>query len=333
MKSTRALAVMAVLLAAALVTACTGTSESRVESTAPQVAPNAYGGGAGFATKESLAGDAVVSQDGVADDRFLGAGEAAGAISAGPMVIRNATVDLRVKSVDRALASLRTIVGSHDGEITELSASAGNGGVVPLDASGASDEPQYASVVVRVAADKLSALVEALGELGTVVSQSESASDVTEQAIDMEARLKNLRAEEARLRSFLDRTQKVSELLQVEAELSRVRGEIESMDAQLTYLKRQVARATLTVTLSEPGSVAGPESPWYRLRQALSRGVQGAIGVVEMLVTFAIASLPLIVMGVLIAWLVTVLVRRRNRRRGLVPEQPVDSDTPEEETL
>lgn len=330
------LAVAAVLVMSVVVmSACAGTTgsdETRSSvgapyfegETAAESAPQEYGA---LDQDNAVPGAAPLSKD-----AYVGAGgDGAEAERGEPMVIRTASVELRVKDVEDSLSELRATVRGRGAEITDLSVSGGDRGVVPLEGSGSFGEPRYASVVIRVKADKLSDLVEAVGELGTVVSQSESASDVTEQAIDMEARLRNLRAEETRLRSFLDRTEKVSELLQVEAELSRVRGEIEAMDAQLTYLKRQVARATLTVSLSEPGSVAGPDSPWYRLREAFARGVQGAIGVVEMLVTVVVASLPLLIAVGIVVWLIVRSLRRsRRRQHASAPGARDETDEPED---
>ncbi len=229
------------------------------------------------------------------------------------MIVRNAYLEMRVKDVNDSVDRLRAAIRAHDAEIAELSLSGGD--VRPLDAQATGPAgPTYASIVVRVPSSRLDALTTALAKLGTVVSQSESASDVTEQAIDMEARLKNLHAEEKRLRSFLDKTNDVSELLEVQKELARVRGDIESMDAQLTYLKRQVAKATLSVTLTQPGPVAGTEDPWFGIREAFARGIQGAIDVVETLITFVIAMLPVAIFVGLTVWSAVAVVRARRRR-------------------
>ena len=306
------LLVIAALLATVL-TGCGGAEEATVSSepgtmgAAPQVAPDVAGGSDGRMGTDGGAGAADMAMESQAKE--------AGAVTDSErMIVRNGSIELRVKDVDQTVTRLRAAVKASGGEIADLSISGGVGGEIPVDASTASEGSTEAYVTIRVPADRLDALVASVAKLGDVVSQAESANDVTEQAIDTEARLKNLRAEEDRLRSFLDRAAKVSDLLAIEAELSRVRGEIEAMDAQLTYLKRQVAKATLTVTLREPVSVVGPESPWYGLREAFSRGVQAAIVVVQVLITVAIAALPLLLLVGLVVWIVVALVRHQSRK-------------------
>jgi hypothetical protein len=235
------------------------------------------------------------------------------------LVIRTATMEVRVKKVDSALEGLRAAARRNGAEISDLSVFAGEPQV--LDSGLASQNngprgPASASVTLRVPAQKLDALQAQVAKLGVVLTQSANANDVTEQAIDMEARLRNMRAEEARLRSFLKKTTDVSELLEVERELSRVRGEIESMDAQLTYLQRQAARSTLTVALSEPGPVVQPAGPTWGLREAVTRGIQAAAAMVTTLVTLAIPLTLLAVLIGIVVWPISAILKRRAARRS-----------------
>ena len=164
-----------------------------------------------------------------------------------------------------------------------------------------------------------------------MLSQSVSASDVTEQYVDLSARLKNLKAEEVRLRTFLNQTDKVSELLQVERELARVRGEIESTQAQVDYLERQAAKATLVISLSEPGPVVRPQGDDWGFTAAITRGVQAAATLLTTLVSGLIALAPLALLGMAI-WLVVRTIRKRRHSREAdapstdpIPEEPRDT--------
>lgn len=248
------------------------------------------------------------------------------------VVIVNASMEVRVDDVDSALDSVRAAVRKAGAEISDLSMSSGDGGVtpMPLDSQGQDSQvrgPSSAIVTIRVPADKLDALTDDVSVLGTVLAQTANATDVTEQSIDLKARLRNLRAEEARLRSFLDRTEKVSDLLAVERELSRVRGEIEAMDAQLTYLERQAARATLTVALSEPGPVVQPSGDSWGLTEAITRGIQATAALIATMITIAI---PLAFLAMVLAIVVLPIrwfVRRRHANREDTPTTKPDEES------
>ena len=75
---------------------------------------------------------------------------------------------------------------------------------------------------------------------------------MSEQFIDLQARLKSSLREEQSLLSLLDKTQTVGEILSIERELSRVRSEIERLQGRLNFLERRVDLATISVNLFPP---------------------------------------------------------------------------------
>lgn len=291
----------------------TSTKNSSPSSTASS---GAYGGSA--ETRDLLAPDAAVSsapQDEV--------GKAAVA-SDEDMVIRTGQLTLRVKDAQKSVEKVRAAVRAADAEITDLNITQGS--VDPIVYEGVSsstgDGPVTAYITVRVAAEDLDELTDAIAGVGTVTSRSESSADVTEQAVDLEARLKNLRAEESRLRELLDRTNAVEDLLAVERELARVRGEIEAMDAQLTYLKRQVAKATLTITLAEPAALVSPADSTWGLREAITEGIRDAVALMTGAIALLIAISPIIVLGAIVWAGARFVSRRRARKAGSDSEMP-----------
>lgn len=242
-----------------------------------------------------------------------------------PMMVKTATMEVRVEDVPAAVDEIKLAVKRFGAQVSDYSVSSGAVGM-PIDARAEFADPTTAFVTIRVPSDKLEALQAKVADVGDVITESSNASDVTQQYVDMAARLKNLKAEEARLRDFLTKTEKVSELLQVESELSRVRGEIESMQAQLDYLSRQVEMSTLTVSLSEPGAVVRPEGIDWGFREALTRGVQGAAAVLTFLITVTIALAPLALIVVAITWGVRAILRRRAAKRSI----PANDESTEE---
>lgn len=312
-------AIIAALSIALALTGCAGgqSANQSAVTMAPlppdQVAPLPSG-----TSPDSSGGSEAKS----ADTMNIGAAETRSSAPGEQLVIRNAALQLRVKSVDASVPKVRAAAAAAGAQITELNLSAGVGD--PVMPESAAQGPSTAYVTIRVPADKLDSLTKTLSGLGTIIAQTESASDVTEQAIDLDARLGNLRAEEARLRTFMKRATKVDDLLAIERELTRVRGDIESMDAQLTYLKRQAARATLSVTLTEPGPVITPAGSTWGMREAITRGFQGAAAVVSGLVMLAISLSPVIAMGIVIWLVIRSLIRSRRRRREAAASAPTE---------
>lgn len=249
------------------------------------------------------------------------------------LVVSTAAMSIEVKNVDEALTAVRTLAASSNSQVVGLTVQAGgsSGQPTPLsDGSGAQVAgPGSAQITLRVPADKLTAVQSEAVKLGRVLTQNASESDVTQQHVDMAARLKNLQAEEAQLRGFLTKATKVSEMLEIDRELSRVRGDIESMQAQLVYLEQQAAMATLTLSLSSPGSLVEPTGGSWGFSAAVRTGVQAAAGLLRVLIVTVIALSPV----ALFALLIVVIVRARRRRKmslASAPETPtVPSDNPE----
>ena len=98
---------------------------------------------------------------------------------------------------------------------------------------------------------QLDVSLERIAKLGTITNQKVKAEDVTNQLVDIDARLKNLRQEEATISKIMDRTGSIKDVLSVSQELSRVRSEIETIDATQKSLRGQVAYSTINLELEE----------------------------------------------------------------------------------
>src|SRR5260370_12934835 len=126
------------------------------------------------------------------------------------------------------------------------------------------------NATLRVPADQLDATMAELKKLGRVDVESQSGEEVTQQYVDLVARLANARNSEQRLTEILrHRTGELSDVLAVEVEIERVRGEIEQMEAERKNLAHQVDFATLSATLTEEYEnqlQAVPASTFTRLR-------------------------------------------------------------------
>jgi hypothetical protein len=144
------------------------------------------------------------------------------------------------------------------------------------------DQPQRADLTLRVPVEQLSVVLEELRGLGRVKNEQISSEEVTEQVVDLEARLRNAQATEQRLIDVLnERTGKVRDILEVEREIGRTRQQIERMDAQRQNLLRRAEMATLQVTLLEEFQAKlepAPVGTATRLRNAFVAGYESLVG-------------------------------------------------------
>lgn len=105
---------------------------------------------------------------------------------------------------------------------------------------------------IRVTADKFDLLIQKIeAEASQVEGKNVNTEDVTEEFIDVEARLKTKKDLETRYREILKRAKTVEEIITIERQIAEVRSDIESMEGRLKYLSSQVAYSTLTVSFYE----------------------------------------------------------------------------------
>lgn len=105
---------------------------------------------------------------------------------------------------------------------------------------------------IRVPADQFDVLIQKLEALAVKVeSKNINTQDVTEEFIDVAARLKSKKELESRYREILKQAKTVTDIVSIESQIASVRAEIESMEGRLQYLKNQVAFSTLNLSYYE----------------------------------------------------------------------------------
>ncbi|WP_164102941.1 DUF4349 domain-containing protein [Candidatus Laterigemmans baculatus] len=176
---------------------------------------------------------------------------------------------------------------------------------------------QSGTWTVRVPVDAYSEFLTGVTSLGFAESRRENAQDVTEEFVDIEARIGNKRELEQRILTMLEeRTGKLTDVLEIERELSRVREEIERMEGRLRYLSDRTSLATITIDCREEQEYTPPAAPTFASR--VTRAWNGSLELLrivsENLLVVLVAVAPWLLVAALPALLVWVIVRRRRRR-------------------
>ncbi len=161
----------------------------------------------------------------------------------------------------------------------------------------------------RIPVDQYDAFLQAVVSLGVPTSLEQNAQDVSEEFVDLNARLDNKRKLESRILELLDRPgDEIQHVIDVERELARVREEIERMQGRLRFLTDQTTLTTVDISAREERDYQPPQAPtlgnrialaWNNSLQNTSRFFQDAL---VTLVAHAIAIVAWVV-GLVIAWL------------------------------
>lgn len=223
------------------------------------------------------------------------------------LIIRTADMSIVAADTEEALASIATMADSS------------GGWVVSSNVYQSTDTAKTGYIQIRIPAEGFQSVLDAIAGLAVkVTSLSTSGDDVTEEYVDLNARLGNMEATAARLRTFLDESRNVEEALAVNVELSRVEGEIEALKGRMKYLEQSSAFSSITVNvtpdaLAQPIQIAGwqPGGVAKEAIEALVSMLQVLANTVIWLVLFALPILLVIAIPfVLLIWIIKWLRRR-----------------------
>ena len=156
------------------------------------------------------------------------------------MIIREGTVRLVADEVEEVAGEVRNLTEQYDGYVENSTFQEGENGIF-----------RSAQFKLRVPAESFNALLDDISALARVEKEQISTEDVTEEYVDLNARLEVLEAQEGRLMDMYDEAEDIEDLLAIEEELSRLRQEIESFQGRMNYLERVTAYSTLHVNIGQ----------------------------------------------------------------------------------
>jgi len=220
-------------------------------------------------------------------------------------IIRTGSIDLRVEQFDAARAEITGHARSLDGYVSGSSSTRHTRN----NASWTTGR-----VLIRVPGERFGEALSFARERGMVLNEETGTEDVTDQLVDLEARLANSKERRERLRSFYEQANSTRELLRIEETLSDVQAEIERIQAEKRSLEDRVAYATLRVELREPAPAT--EEMAAADASLVSAFVESATTMVDLaydVLLFGVRLSPYLVFPGLPAVVLWTVVRRRDR--------------------
>lgn len=196
----------------------------------------------------------------------------------------------------------------------------GAGGYTGQEATG----EDLATLSLAVPADRLDPVLDQLSHLGSsMVKRELNTQDVTEQVVDVEARLATQRKSVERIRALLSQATSVSDITSIESELTSRESALESLEQQRNSLAGSVAMATVAMSVR---SVAAPPPPAPEDRSGFLGGLAGGWDAFLTfgggLLTVVGAIAPFLVILVPLGW----AGWRLNRRRRPAKPAPVPTE-------
>ena len=224
-------------------------------------------------------------------------------------IIRNANLTVEVTSPIEGQRQISSIAESHGGFVVTSE--------MTQQTSEDNSKPSVSvNLVVRVPATQFDSVVQELRAAGSrVLQEKRTGQDVTEEFIDLEARIKNQTALETQFLEIMKRAGKVEEALEVQRQLAEVRTEIEKHEGRKRFLENQASLSTINVTLQTPTQIVNAVGFWYNVKSAFADGVDVAAAIILFLIRAIIALLPILIFVLLPVVLIAKLIIGRWRRR------------------
>ncbi len=151
-------------------------------------------------------------------------------------LIKTGNVSFETKDLDKTRKTIIDLVNQYNGYIAS-------------DNEYKTSDQISATISTRIPAEKFDVILDEIAKgVEKFDSKNIRISDVTEQFLDVEARLKTKKALELKYLEILKKAKTVREILDVERELGKLRSDIESTEGRLKYLQNQVSFSTLNIT-------------------------------------------------------------------------------------
>ena len=228
-------------------------------------------------------------------------------------IIRNAELTLEADSPEDVQNKITSIAEGKGGFVIESQRKTSDTKATKTD---------VVMMTVRIPAGKFDESLEEIRKTASrIIIEDVKGQDVTEEFIDIEARLKTQKALEAQFLEIMKQAKTVEDALNVQREIAEVRGEIEKVEGRKRFLENQSDFSTFKIRLQVPPAFS-PSSTgfFYQLGQSFSRGFEIAMNFILGLIIFVIALLPFLIFIVLPIYLLIRYFLRKSKKKPLANE-------------
>jgi len=227
-------------------------------------------------------------------------------------IIRNADITIEVPSTTDAQHQVTSIAETHGGFVVTSEAK-------QRENNDPAQRTLDIKLVVRVPSNQFGRAFDEIKKLaGNTPSEQVTSQDVTEDFIDLEARIKTQKALEVQFLEIMRQAHKIADALEVQRQIAEVRTEIEKLEGRKRFLENRSSLSTINVNIQTPKPVITVTQTGFghSLREAVSDSVTLASDMVLFFARFVIMMVPVFLFLFLPLGLVgRYLIRRAKRMR------------------
>ncbi|MDQ3985741.1 MAG: DUF4349 domain-containing protein [Actinomycetota bacterium] len=267
-------------------------------------------GDGGAAIKQSRDGDHVpgpVPQPASGGDQPMGVPEAAGGAAILPRA-GGSVPSVSASVIKTAQLELEVPKSEFDDAIRDAEAIAGRYGGFVFSTSVEEGEIRTGTVVIRVPSPEFEAALSDIKSAGELTEENVTGKDVSQEFIDLQARVRNLEAQEAVILELMKAAGSIPETIRVQNELSGIQLEIERLKGRLRFLEDRTSFGTIAVDFRQAGAPA-PSKP-----NTFEEAWQQAVDVMVAIVSGLIVSLGFVVPIGILAGIVLLVFRQLRPR-------------------
>lgn len=218
-------------------------------------------------------------------------------------IIYVAEISLVVKDVDATEREIGALLKEYQGYVAESSIDRTQG------------EELSGRWRVRLPVEHFDAFLDAVSKLGVAENRTQTAQDVTEEFVDLEAQISNKKKLEERIVELVsNQSGEIKDVIEVERELARVRGEIEQMEGRLRYLTNRTELTTVSIQAREVDDYIPPQAPSFsnRIQRAWVTSLHSLRAFGEQAVVAIVYAFPWIIVVSIFSVPAIWYVRKRN---------------------
>ena len=236
-------------------------------------------------------------------------GTSAGGEETGQKLIRTVELSMETKEFDDLLTVIQTKMEEFGGYVEASNISG--------DSYQTAGRKRYASLTLRIPAERLKEFLTAAGEMGNITDQSERVQDITLEYADTESHKKALETEQQRLLELMEKAESMEDIIAIESRLSQIRYELQSYESSLRVYDNQVDYSTVSVYINEVERESPVENQGFfgEIKAKFSENIYRIGRGLRAAAVWLISSLPYLLLAVVILVPAFLVLKKAGRRK------------------